>query len=138
MNKTITIERTIKAPIERVFDAFITPDDLVKWHSAGGGWTTPHAIIDAQPGGKFNIGYQDPNGEFNFDFTGTYTEIDRPNKIAYTIDDGRKVEINFEEVGENQTHVRWEFEMESENPEEMQRAGWNQQLVHLGQLLDTE
>lgn len=135
MTKMITFEQTISASPERVYDAFITPDDLLQWHRASDDWTTPHAETDPQVGGRFNIGFGDPAGEHSFDFTGTYTELDRPNRIAYTIDDGRVVEIDFRDAGDGTTHVTWSFEPENEFPADMQRDGWSAQLANLEKYL---
>ena len=47
-----------------------------------------------------------------------------PNQnIAYTLGDGRKVKIDFKNV-DNGTKVVETFEAESQNPVDMQRAGW--------------
>lgn len=135
MADMITFEQTIPAPPGRVFDAFITPEDLLQWHRASEDWTTPHAEADAKVGGRFNIGFGDPAGEHSFDFTGAYTAVDRPNRLAYTIDDGRKVEIDFKDNGNGTTHVTWNFEPENHFPKDMQRDGWSAQLANLGKYL---
>lgn len=135
MAEMITFNQTISAAPERVFDAFITPEDLLQWHRASEDWNTPHAETDPRVGGRFNIGFGDPTGEHSFDFTGEYTELNRPNRLAYTIDDGRKVEIDFADSGDGSTHVTWSFEPESEFPADMQRDGWAAQLANLGKYL---
>lgn len=135
MAEMITFDQTISADPERVFDAFVTPEDLLKWHRASDGWTTPHAETDPQVGGCFNIGFGDPSGENTFDFTGKYTAIDRPHRLAYTIDDGRVVEIDFKDNGDGSTHVSWSFEPENTFSREMQREGWAAQLANLGRYL---
>lgn len=135
MTKMIRLEQNVPAPPERVFDAFVTPDDLLQWHRASEDWTTPHAETDPRVGGKFNIGFGDPTGEHSFDFTGTFTDVNRPNRLAYTIDDGRKVTVDFTDAGDGTTDVVWEFEPENHFPEEMQREGWNAQLTNLGKYL---
>lgn len=131
MGNMIRLENTVSAPVERVFDAFVTPEDLLQWHRASDDWTTPHAETDPQVGGKFNIGFGDPSGEHSFDFTGTYTEFYRPNRLAYTIDDGRKSTVEFSDAADRTTNVIWEFEPEGTFPEDMQRDGWNAQLDNL-------
>ena len=136
MSHMITFEGEVLADRERVYDAFLAPEGLRQWHRASDDWSTPHAETDPRVGGRFNIGYGDPTGEHTFDFTGSYTELDRPNRIAYTIDDGRKVEVNFTDAGDNRTHVQWSFEPESENPEDMQRQGWANQLTSLKRYLE--
>jgi uncharacterized protein YndB with AHSA1/START domain len=134
----ITFEDDITASREQVYDAFLAPEGLRVWHRASDDWTTPHAEVDPQVGGRFNIGYGDPTGENTFDFTGAYTELDRPNRIAYTIDDGRKVEVEFTDASPGVTHVKWSFEPEGEFPEEMQRDGWAGQLTNLKRYLETD
>lgn len=131
MTDMIRLENNVPAPVERVFDAFVTPDDLMQWHRASDDWTTPHAKTDPKVGGRFNIGFGDPSGQHSFDFTGEYTEVNRPNKLAYTIDDGRKVTIDLTDAGDGTTNVVWEFEPENEFPKDMQRDGWNAQLSNL-------
>ena len=135
MAHMLTFEESINAPIERVYDAFLTPDDLLQWHRGSEDWTTPHAETDPQVGGRFNIGFGDPTGENSFDFTGSYVELDRPNRIRYTIDDGREVDIIFQNDGVDTTVV-WNFEPEGNFPEELQRQGWAAQLANLKAYLE--
>ncbi len=131
MTKFITLSESIATPRERVFDAFITPADLLQWHRGSDDCTTPHAETDPVMGGRFNIGYGDPAGEHSFDFTGVYTTMDRPARIDYTIDDGRLVEIEFAEIDATTTQETWRFEPERTFPEELQEQGWMAQLTHL-------
>ena len=138
MTHMITLEDDIAASREHAYDAFLAPEGLRQWHRASADWTTPHAEVDPQVGGRFNIGYGDPTGENTFDFTGSYTELDRPNRIAYTIDDGRKVEVELTDAGNGMTHVKWSFEPEGEFPEDMQREGWAGQLTNLKRYLEND
>lgn len=59
----------------------------------------------------------------SFDFCGTYDVVLRPEQIKYTLDDGRKVSIQFSEDN-HKTTVSETFEAESVNPVELQKAGW--------------
>jgi hypothetical protein len=63
------------------------------------------------------------NGSFGFDFSGVYDGINKHEFIRGTLDDGRKVKIDFIAVGA-ETRVFETFETEKQNPNEMQRAGW--------------
>lgn len=63
------------------------------------------------------------DGSASFDFSGVYTEVRVNKRIAYTIDDGRTVQVNFEADGDKTT-ITETFETENENPVEMQREGW--------------
>lgn len=142
MAETITIERMIDAPIQRVFEAFVTPEDLVKWHNAGEGWQTPYAEVDAQVGGKITIGYADPEGKVVFDFTAYITELECPTRLAYRLGmeeviagDDRMVTIDFTKVGFG-TKVVLELEIEMINDIELQRHGWTAHIDHLQALLE--
>lgn len=144
MRNSFTIERTIKAPIERVFDAFITPEDLVQWHHAGDGWSTPYAEVDARAGGLLKIGYADEKGVTQFDLIATFEEVTRPSRIAYRLQleemikhDARLVTIDFSEV-EGATHIVMEVDLEELHSVDLQRKGWTEHVEHLEQMLAAE
>lgn len=63
------------------------------------------------------------DGSFAFDLIGEYVSIKEHEYIEYNLEDGRKVQITFEPVG-NKIFIDETFEPEKENPEEMQRDGW--------------
>lgn len=123
MNKTITIETVVRAPIESVWDAWTNPVHIKQWLHASEDWECPHAENDLRVGARFTSTMAAKDKSVSFDFTGIYTTINPNTYIAYTIDDGRTVEISFKETEEG-VLITETFEMENENPEEMQRAGW--------------
>ena len=123
-NKTrITVSATINAPVEKVWNAWSAPEHIVKWNSASDDWHTPRAENDLRTGGRFFSRMEAKDGSWGFDFGGTYDDVQTNERIAYTMDDGRKVEVAFAGEG-NVTRVTETFEAEAENPEEMQRSGW--------------
>lgn len=122
-NKTISIHATIHAPIEKVWEYYTSPEHITKWAFASSDWEAPSAENDLRVGGKFKTRMQAKNGSTGFDFTGTYTEIVSHKRIAYTMDDGRRVTVNFDPQGES-VEVVVNFEMENQNSEELQRSGW--------------
>lgn len=63
------------------------------------------------------------DGNMSFDFGGTYNEVIPMKKIAYTLDDDRKVTINFENTN-NQVEITKNFETENQIPKKMQQQGW--------------
>ena len=63
------------------------------------------------------------DGTEGFDFEGTYTAIEKHEKIAYTMSDGRTVQIVFEQQGDGYGIIET-FDAERENPLEVQRDGW--------------
>ena len=90
------------------------------------------ATNNLRVGGKFHFTMAAKNKSFEFDFSGTYTEIIPHQKIAYTmqavediqVEGGRKAAITFEKISDNETRVTETFDPETINPVDMQRAGW--------------
>jgi uncharacterized protein YndB with AHSA1/START domain len=64
------------------------------------------------------------DGSVGFDFGGTYTLVEPQQKIEYTIEDGRKVQVLFSPEETSGCTVTETFEPESQNPIEMQQQGW--------------
>jgi len=120
---TLTIESTIDAPVEKVWECWTAPQHITQWCSASDEWHAPKAENDLREGGRFVTRMEAKDGSMGFDFGGTYDAV-RPNEyLEYTLDDARKVTIRFERNG-NQTKVVESFETENENPVEMQQMGW--------------
>lgn len=138
-DKTITITRLFDAPRKLVFECWMKPEHLLHWYSAGGGWTTPYAESDGRTGGRFKIGFAGPVGpdgknQGAFDFTGTYDEVKPPERIVFTIDDGRPVTVVFtEEAGK--TLITLTLTLETTHSEEQQRHGWSAMLENLSKYL---
>lgn len=119
----ITVQTTIKAPIDKVWEKWINPEHIVKWNNASEDWHTPRAENDLRAGGRFLSRMEAKDGSTGFDFTGTYDLIKWEEIIEYTLDDGRKVKVQFIDE-DDRTIVIETFEAEKENPIEMQRGGW--------------
>ena len=123
MHQKITITATINAPVKKVWDYWTNPAHITKWTFASDDWEAPRAENDVRVEGRFVTRMQAKDGSAGFDFSGEYTEVIEHEKISYVMDDGRKVVTVFESTGE-ETKIISTFEMEHENSEEMQRAGW--------------
>lgn len=121
--KVITVEATVNAPVEKVWEYWTKPDHIIQWNNASDDWHTPRAENDLRAGGKFLARMEAKDGSFGFDFGGLYDVVTPNQFISYTIDDGRKVEIHFTAEG-NKTKVIEKFEAEDTNPHEMQQGGW--------------
>ncbi|HRI62561.1 MAG TPA: SRPBCC family protein [Saprospiraceae bacterium] len=123
-NKTIiTVQATINAPVEKIWAFWTAPEHITQWNNASDDWHTPSATNDLRVGGRFNAHMAARDGSMAFDFTGVYDAVETNRKIAYTIGDGRKVEVLFSKNGQS-THVVESFEAENINSIEMQQAGW--------------
>ncbi|MBE2289292.1 MAG: SRPBCC domain-containing protein [Chitinophagaceae bacterium] len=122
-NKKITITASINESAEQVWTCWNEPKHITQWCSASPDWHTPRAENDLRIGGRFLTRMEAKDGSFGFDFSGTYTDVVNHKYIAYTLDDNRTVSIQFD-TQDGVTNVEETFEMENENPEEMQRMGW--------------
>ncbi|TQR07518.1 SRPBCC family protein [Psychrobacillus soli] len=122
-NAKVTIETTIHAPVEKVWEYWSEPDHLTKWNTPSDDWHTPSAENDLRVGGKFSSRMEAKDGSFGFDFAGVYDEVKLHDFISYTLGDGRQVEISFISQ-ENNTKINQVFDPETENPIEMQQQGW--------------
>lgn len=123
-NKTsITVEAKVNAAIEKVWKLWTMPEHITKWNNASDDWHTTKAENDLRPGGKFTSRMEAKDKSVGFDFGGTYDQV-VPNKhISYTLEDDRKVKIDFISNG-NETKVVETFEAETENKVELQKSGW--------------
>ncbi|MFM1784502.1 MAG: hypothetical protein RLZZ579_779 [Actinomycetota bacterium] len=118
----ITVEVTVAAPIETVWNAYVTPEDIVQWNAASDDWHTTSSTVDLRPGGKFSSRMEAKDGSFGFDFEGEYTNIVTHELIEYGFGD-RTAEIRFEQ-GADGVKVTVEFAAEEENSPEDQKGGW--------------
>lgn len=123
MNEAITIETHVRAPLAKVWSDFTSPEAVKVWNAASDDWHTTEARNDVRTGGTFFSRMEAKDGSDGFDFAGTYDEVIEHERIAYTMEDGRKVTVTFtpDETG---VRVVETFDPESENPREMQQAGW--------------
>lgn len=120
---TITVETTIKAPVEKVWKFWNDPQHIKQWCAASDDWHAPYSENDLRVDGKFKTTMAAKDGSFSFDFEGVYTTVQENKVIAYVMSDGRKVNVVFTSQG-SETKVTETFDPESMNPLEMQRAGW--------------
>lgn len=119
----VTVQAVIKAPVAKVWEYWTNPEHITKWNQATDDWHAPRAENDLRVGGKFVTRMEAKDGSMGFDFGGTYDEVKLHEFIAYTLGDGRKVDITFLDQG-NETKVIETFDAESSNPVEFQQAGW--------------
>lgn len=118
----ITVETLVRAPIEEVWRAWTTPQDILQWNAASDDWHTTSASVDLRVGGTFSSRMEAKDGSMGFDFAGTYTEIVPHRLITCTFGDrGLRVEFH---AGPQGVTVRETFDAENTYPIETQREGW--------------
>jgi uncharacterized protein YndB with AHSA1/START domain len=118
----ITVETTVAAPIEEVWRAYTTPEDIIQWNAASADWHTTAATVDLRVGGAFSSRMEAKDGSAGFDFAGTYTKIEMHKLIEYSFGD-RAAQVEFAD-GPEGVRVRVTFDSEPTHSIELQRDGW--------------
>lgn len=119
----ITVQADIAAGTKKVWDYYTQPEHITKWNFASPDWHCPIAENDLRVGGKYRARMEANDGSLWFDFEAVYDCVVEYKNFIYTLTDDRKVTMVFEDFG-GKTHVVVTFDAEKENPEEMQRNGW--------------
>ena len=118
--------------MDRVWACWVQPEHITQWNQASADWHSPSAENDLRVGGQFCFRMEARDGSMGFDFRGTYQEVVPQERIVYTIEDGRKVDIRFTQEAD-QVRVVEMFEPENEHDPELQQAGWQAILDHFAQ-----
>jgi uncharacterized protein YndB with AHSA1/START domain len=118
----ITVETTVDAPIDDVWRAWTSPEDIRQWNAASDDWHTTQASVDLHVGGNFSSRMEAKDGSVGFDFAGTYTKIVPLERIECAFGD-RTLVVEFS-TQDNGVTVRETFDAESTYPVEQQRTGW--------------
>jgi uncharacterized protein YndB with AHSA1/START domain len=118
----ITVETRVAAPIDAVWQAWTTPEDIVQWNAASDDWHTTKATVDLREGGAFSSRMEAKDGSMGFDFAGTYTRVVKNELIESVLGD-RNLRVEFIPAAGGVT-VRETFDAETTFPPERQRQGW--------------
>lgn len=119
----LVVSNTIFAPIQTVWSYYTEPNHIVNWNFASDDWCCPSAKNDLRVGGTYNARMEAKDGSFGFDFEAEYNLVVIPNRLGYTMPNGREVVVELMAKGEF-TEIIVSFEPENEYPLEMQQEGW--------------
>jgi uncharacterized protein YndB with AHSA1/START domain len=135
---TVNVRREIAAPAEELFDAWLDPRSLSLWMRPLG---TRESKVETDPrvGGSFSIDMvMDDSSALH---TGTYREIDRPNRLVFTWkspgtnDVETEVTVTFTPASDVSTLVEiHQVGLPNEGAQKGHIAGWTDILLKL----DTE
>jgi uncharacterized protein YndB with AHSA1/START domain len=140
--ETLRIERAFQAPAQAVFDAWTSEEMMRRWFHGHHDWETPEAEVDLSIGGAVRVVMRDPEKGTEHGGGGRYTEIEPPNRLAFTWtwdDDTREtlIELDFEEV-EGVTTVRFKHSnLRDEKSARSHEEGWNACFDNLERALAT-
>ena len=119
----ITVTTIINAPLLKVWEYWVKEEHIKNWNFAASDWHCPNATNNLLKGGEFHYTMAAKDNSFSFDFWGTYQKIELEKLLEITLGDGRQMKVGFEAKGDS-TVVTEQFEPENQNPEDMQKAGW--------------
>lgn len=119
----ITVQNTIEASIEIVWEYWTNPEHVKNWNFASNDWHCPRASSDFIMDGEFHYIMAAKDGSVEFDFCGTFTNIVLHQSIQIYLEDGREVRLQFIKEGAA-TKLIETFEPEEVNSLELQKQGW--------------
>ena len=138
---TLKLEKTINAPIEKVFDAWLDPAMLTQFILPQPGMPNPRVENDPREGGQFRIVMI--HGDDELPHGGNYLVIDRPRQLKFTwashySPDDSTVTLDFTGVDANTTHVVLTQEkFLHEEARDAHRGGWGNILDSLAGFFDS-
>ncbi len=118
----ITVEARISAPLDKVWNAYTSPEDIIQWNAASDDWHTTKSPVDLRPAGSFSSRMEAKDGSSGFDFAGTYTKIVTNSLIEYSFGD-RTASVEFKEEPDA-VFVKIIFDAETVHSIEQQHEGW--------------
>lgn len=146
---TVRVTRIIRAPRERVFEAWINPDLRRQWWKHGQGLR--ECTVDAKAGGRYRMTQiggcdreQGGNPDFEWVMQGEFLEVARPSRIVFTWNVNHtppvlnnRVTIDLREVpGGTEVHLTHEGLL-TEYLRDGTNEGWTSLLEHIAGLLET-
>jgi uncharacterized protein YndB with AHSA1/START domain len=132
----LRIERTYRAPIERVFDAWTSEEVLRRWWRTQRDWDTSDAQVDLRVGGAVRVVMHDPATGTEIGGGGLYTEVEPPTRLAFTWlwdDDTRRtlIEIDFTERDGETAVVFTHSDLWDEEAVRSHEDGWTRMFEFL-------
>jgi uncharacterized protein YndB with AHSA1/START domain len=133
----LTITVLVNTNLANAWKIHTLPEYIKKWNCASDDWECPASINNLEVGGKFVSTMRAKDGSASFDFGGTYTRVEKNKEIFYILDDGREIEIFFEEVDKT-VRVTINFDPENQSSIDLQQSGWQSILNNYKKICETE
>jgi uncharacterized protein YndB with AHSA1/START domain len=135
------LQRVLPAQLELIFSTMTEPARLAAWWGPQG-FTTPEAVVDLRPGGRYRFTMQPPEGE-PFHLSGEFLEVDPPSRLVYTFrweepdpDDRETVVVlSLSALGDDTQVSLSHGEFATEARLALHRGGWDESFQKLSELL---
>ncbi|HEY3668980.1 MAG TPA: SRPBCC domain-containing protein [Polyangiaceae bacterium] len=140
MNNSISliVQRTIRAPVERVFEAWTRPEQLLLWWGPRPVKCT-EASVDLRAGGSYRLGNLLPDGRVLFIF-GEFELVEPPTRLTYSwhvedpagvVSEASRVSVRFEPVPSGTNVVVVHERIDTEATRSDHEQGWQGCLDNL-------
>ena len=141
---TVRFHRVLKAPPERVYRAFTTPEAMTKWLPPHGFTCTVHHM-EPRVGGTFKMSFTNFTTQHCHAFGGEYLELIANELVRYTdkFDDPNLPGVMQVSVSLKPVSCGTELNIVQEGipemiPVEMCYLGWQESLAQLAMLVESE
>jgi uncharacterized protein YndB with AHSA1/START domain len=140
-DRVLKLEREFKAKPDKVFAAWIEPEQIAKWFGPEG-MTIPRKEIDARVGGKWLTTMRGPDG-VDRTVSGVYREVDRPRRLVFTWawhNDGKRgheteVTVDFRAKGSGTLMTLTQRTFAESKDRDMHQMGWSSSFNDLAKFL---
>ncbi len=135
----LTLERTIAATPERVFEAFTQAEKLARWFGPASDYVCRVHTLEPRAGGRYRFELQRPDGYVSV-AAGIYEEVSPPNRLVFSWAWEDKPEhltsrviVNIEPKGEGTRVVLVHEQLPTAASSEAHTKGWTGCLDRLVQ-----
>ena len=124
---------------ETVFRAWTEPEALKTWFAPDSSYKVEIAEVDLRVGGRYRLVMKSPDGEF-FRVGGTYLDIERPHRLAFTWaweskpEEESLVTVELQSSGQGTELTLTHERFPDEGSRERHEWGWNGSLARLAQI----
>lgn len=135
----LTCTRTIAAPPEALYDAWLDAEHLARFMYPASFVTTVEASNDPKVGGRFDVMMR--TSEQDIPHWGIYQSLDRPNRIVFTwnspftTDEDSTVTLDFRPVGTGTEVTLHHIRFPSEDSRDSHKMGWTDILAKLDEVV---
>jgi uncharacterized protein YndB with AHSA1/START domain len=140
----VTITRRIAVPPERVFQAFVDPELLVKWQFPARSIRLEVASFEARPNGAYRFRFHNEDGSVDA-VSGTFREVVPPKRLVFTWtwdttdpDGGVETQVSVDlspDTDGTRVHVTHE-RLPTATSRRRHEQGWTGALGHLAELVE--
>lgn len=144
MPGTVQLHRVLRAPAERIYRAFLTPEAMVKWLPPHG-FTGKVEHADMRVGGSYRMSFTNFSTGSSHSFGGTYVELVPNERIRYTdrfdspgLPGDMQVEVSLSPCVAGTELKIVQQGIPDAIPVEFCYLGWQESLTLLAQLVEPE